>query len=311
VFERHAGDSVGHGAGSRGGFTLVELLVVISIIALLVALLLPSLKQAREAGRKVVCGSNLRQIGIAFHSYATDSRSAFPVSHFTDNFYGHDAWFAGEFQDEWTRQSGFGGTSTPHNMDGFGKRYNRPAPTMLAPAYGSPEMFLCPNNRDLNDKSLDFNYWENFAAFLDHGNMTGAQWDAATGFNPTWPGNRNISYHLPSRGGQVSGGIPRWIRPLDQSEPGYLPLAADMGRTYEQGVYGGHEDYVGLGGGQYDWHSPKHLGANQVLRHGGEVRSIELATRTDWSNIRTDNDNHGVRHVVYEGDSSRLVGMGP
>ena len=54
------------------GFTLIELLVVISIIALLIAILLPALSSAREAARAIQCGSNQRQIGILFETYATD-----------------------------------------------------------------------------------------------------------------------------------------------------------------------------------------------------------------------------------------------
>ncbi len=54
----------------RRAFTLIELLVVIAIIAVLIGLLLPSLRQAREAGRAVKCLSNQRQIGIALMSYA-------------------------------------------------------------------------------------------------------------------------------------------------------------------------------------------------------------------------------------------------
>ena len=62
----------------REGFTLIELLVVISIIALLIGILLPALSAARESARNVQCLSNLRQFGVAFHSFANEHDGRFP-----------------------------------------------------------------------------------------------------------------------------------------------------------------------------------------------------------------------------------------
>lgn len=78
------------GSSRSRGFTLVELLVVIGIIALLISILLPALSKARAAAQLVACSSNLRQIGLGFLTYAQDNKGWWPVS---QNANGTVNWF--------------------------------------------------------------------------------------------------------------------------------------------------------------------------------------------------------------------------
>ena len=74
---------------SRRGFTLVELLVVIGIIALLISILLPTLSSARESSKRIVCTNNLRQLGLAQVMYTQDNNGIY-TGGARGGYYQHD-----------------------------------------------------------------------------------------------------------------------------------------------------------------------------------------------------------------------------
>lgn len=68
--------------GSQAGFTIIDVLVSVAVIGLLIGILLPSFAMVRESARRVICASNLRQVGIGLHMYAQESSELLPPSVF-------------------------------------------------------------------------------------------------------------------------------------------------------------------------------------------------------------------------------------
>ncbi len=115
----------------RLGFSLIELLVVLAIISVLAGILLPTLSKSRQAAQRVVCGSNLRQIGVALQNYVTESRGHLPMVI-------EPIWFAGPIYQ-----------NTNFSVDPFEQlngsdRYPFAFVNVMKPYLKDPRVAICP-----------------------------------------------------------------------------------------------------------------------------------------------------------------------
>ena len=208
----------------RRGFTLVELLVVIAIIGILVGLLLPAVQAAREAARRMQCGNNIRQIGLALHNFES-ARKKLPPSSVQSpsaavmasaelkefvkvgttgnnvNDYAQQCFLTTVLAQLEQTNVLNAGTGYNQKLDWYDP-LNRPAASVVIPTYlcpSSPAPSKVLDTANLGSSELKYSVggaWK--PALTDYmavnrANNRNAAWNAMTASNPVFPGTDAVS----------------------------------------------------------------------------------------------------------------------
>ena len=245
--------------GSPPGFTIVELLVVISIVTILTAILLPGVRRAREAAERMHCANNLRQLGCALSDYRDDFRNRIPPL----------AAVSGPSEANWREAMAISNASGTR-LDGLGLLLRC---AMGSGHLGDPRVLYCPCHHGEHP-------YERYRARLC-GPVLGQTFGQGTIYS---------NYHYRTPRDPANGGSP--IPNLDQAAPSFA-LVVDGMRTRQD-----FNHVVGTSrlkvDGSVDWlydHGNRILRALPPNVASSFVGEELYKTAWDWIDERAPNDD--------------------
>ena len=272
--------------GRRTGFTLIELLVVVAIIALLVAILLPSLNHARESARRVKCLANLRSISQAAMLYAEDNRGQYP----------RVIWDPNDVFSGVALRTPSG--SLPHAPDPFAVGITNDVSAalflLLREDLANPAQFVCPSTEEIPD---DFGGSGKTAK--RRSNFSNLKKNLSYSYANPYPDSASLADGFGSRTDKSMGDAGFVL--LADANPGCCPTGDSIftndraGSPGPEGNSNNHKEHgqnviFGSGDGRFERHAVVGIGGDDIFtsQHADLPVDLSPARRSDTILLPTD-----------------------